>query len=241
MASPGKLWVSRMEVLQNGITLEICEDGFPLSTDSMALGEFVRLPKNSAVLDLGSGCGTLGLLLCARDPGCQVTGVEISQSAHRMALHNSQVNGLTSRLGSICADLREIPQLLSPGSFSVCVSNPPYFAAGPHSKAVPLARREDLCSLEDLFRSAAWALRYGGDFSLVHRPERLAELCAVADRHGLQPKRLRLLRHSEDGPICLILLQCRKGGKPGLILEEAALHHADGSQTDYYRTIYHIE
>ena len=40
--------------------------GFPLSTDSMVLADFVRPPKNAVVLDLGSGCGTLGLLLCAR-------------------------------------------------------------------------------------------------------------------------------------------------------------------------------
>jgi len=53
-----------MEHLHSGYTLEFAPGSFPLSTDSMALAGFVRLPKNAAVLDLGSGCGTLGLLLC---------------------------------------------------------------------------------------------------------------------------------------------------------------------------------
>ena len=230
-----------MEQLHNGFTLTLCQGAFPLSTDSIALSGFVRLPRQARVLDLGSGCGTLGLLLCAADPTCTVTGVELDENAHRMALHNAQTNGLSSRLSSICADLRTIPTLLSPGSFHCCVSNPPYFSAGPSSKATPLARHEQMCSLEELFRSASWSIRYGGDFFLVHKPERLAEICAYAASQKLEPKRLQLLRRRPGDPISLILLQCRKGAKPGLIIEEACLQNASGTPSDYYRRLYHIE
>ena len=75
-----------MEQLPNGITLNLPEGAFPLSTDSMVLSHFVRLPKNARVLDLGSGCGTLGLLLCAVNEGCRVTGVELSRDAHPFTL-----------------------------------------------------------------------------------------------------------------------------------------------------------
>ena len=229
-----------MERLHNGFTLSLSDGAFPLSTDSVALSGFVKLPKNAKVLDLGSGCGTLGLLLCARDPGCTVTGVEIDPKAHQMAEHNAAANGIASRLCSICADLRSIPGILNPGSFHVCISNPPYFSAGPQSASVPIARRDDILPMEDLFRAAAWSLRYGGDFFLVHRPERLAELFACAARHQLEPKVLRLLRHKEDGPVTLVLVRCRKGAKPGLVCEETSLHHPDGTPTPYYRELYHI-
>lgn len=138
---------------------------FPLSTDSMVLSHFVRLPKNARVLDLGSGCGTLGLLLCAVNESCRVTGVELSQSAHLAAIDNIRRNGLTTRMESICVDVRQVPGSFPPGSFDVCVSNPPYFSGGPASRTAALARREDACSPADLFRAAAWALKYGGDFS----------------------------------------------------------------------------
>ena len=227
-----------MEQLHNGFTLELSDGAFPLSTDSVVLADFVRLPKNAAVLDLGSGCGTLGLMLCAKDPGCTVTGIEWDSAAHEMALHNAQVNKISHRLKSICADLRTIH--LAPGSFSCCVSNPPYFSSGPESKTTPLARREILCSLEDLVSIAAKALKFGGDFFLVHRPERLAELCAMAGKYHLEPKRLLLLRHKVDGPVNLIFLQCRKGAKPGLIWEEQCLFQQDGTPTHYYKTLYHL-
>ncbi len=228
-----------MEQLHNGYTLDICPGGFPLSTDSMLLAHFARLPKNARVLDLGSGCGTLGLLLCARDSHCTVTGVELDPAAHAKAEENTRRNGLSSRMESICADLCEIPQMWEPGRFPVCISNPPYFSAGPVSQSVPLARHDATCTPEALFRSAAWALQYGGDFFLVQKPERLAQLCALASRNGLEPKRLCLVRHRESGPVSLILLACRKGAKPGLVWEELALHDSQGNETQAYRSIYH--
>ena len=230
-----------METLPKGLHLEVPQDAFPLSTDSMVLADFVKLPRQASVLDLGSGCGTLGLLLCAKDDGCHITGLEITESAHRGALRNIESNGLGCRMESLCGDLRQLPSLVSPGSFPICVSNPPYFAGGPESRVLPQARREDHCTAEDLMAAAAWALKFGGDFYLVHRPERLAELIALGDRQNLRCKRLRLLRHREDGPIALVLLQLRKGAKPGLIIEETSLRHPDGRCTADYNRIYHIE
>ena len=226
-----------MEYIADHYTLDL-GPGFPLSTDSMVLADFVRLPKNAAVLDLGSGCATLGLLLCARDQSCRVTGMELQEAAHAAAVENIARNGLEGRLSSICADLRDMP--LAPGSFQVCVSNPPYFSGGAAHSKNPTARQEDTCTPKDLFAAASRALRWGGDFFLVHKPERLAQLCFEASSHGLEPKRLRLVRHRPDAPVSLILLSCRRGGKPGLQWEELCLYNQDGTPTADYRRIYHI-
>ena len=225
-----------MENISNDYTLDLT-GGFPLSTDSMVLHDFVKLPKNAQVLDLGSGCGTLGLLLCARDGGCTVTGAELDERAHAAALENIARNGLAPRLFSICADLRTMP--IPPGSFDICGSQPPYFAGGARHTRNPVARQEDTCTAKDLFAVASKALRWGGDFFLVHKPERLAELCYEASAAGLEPKRLRLVRHRPGAPISLILLSCRKGGKPGLQIDELTLHQADGTPTEEYKRIYH--
>lgn len=230
-----------MEHLPNDLTLEIPEGTFPLSTDSMVLAHFVRLPKNARALDLGSGCGTLGLLLCAQDKSCSVTGIELEETAHQAALENIRRNALAPRMESICADLRSVSERFSPGSFDLCVSNPPYFSGGPASRETPLARREDACTPAELFRAAAWALKYGGDFFLVHRPERLAELIARGAEAGLEAKRLLLVRHRSEAPVSIIALQFRKGAKPGLLWEEQTLYQTQNIPTSYYQSVYHIE
>ena len=193
------------------------------------------------MLDLGSGCGTIGMLLCARDSGCTVTGIELDETAHTMALKNANVNALQDRLCSICGDLTDLSVHTAAGSFDVCVSNPPYFTAGFLSRTTPQARHEQNCSLDLLMASAAFALKFGGDFYLVHKPERLAEIFASACSHKLEPKRLCLLRHRENGPVSLVLVHCRKGAKPGLVWEEVSLYDADNSPTPYYRQIYHLK
>lgn len=226
-----------MEYLPNGYMLDPSTGAFPLSTDSMLLADFAKLPRNAKVLDLGAGCGTLGVLLCAKDSGCCVTGVEISDSAHQAALENIRRNHLDSRLSSICADLRFVA--IEAGSYHCCISNPPYFSSGPASRSHPVARREDHCSSGELFAAAAKALKYGGDFFLVHKPERLAELILCGAKHHLEAKRLRLIRHREGSEISLILLSFRKGGKPGLIIDETALFDKDNNPTDFYQAVYH--
>ena len=227
-----------MEFLKNGFTIQIPEGCFPLSTDSVALAAFTKLPKNARVLDLGAGCGTLGMLLCDAYPDCKVTGIEIDYAAHAAAEENVLRNNCQDRYCSICGDITRINEQIKAGSFQICISNPPYFAGGAASKTHAIARQEQSCTPEALFRAAAWALQWGGDFFLVHKPERLAQLCACASKEGLEPKTLQLLRHRIDGPVSLILLQCRKGGKPGLSWQEQYLYEADGSPSAYFSSLY---
>ena len=75
---------------------------------------------------------------------------------------------------------------------------------------------------------------------MVHRPERLGEIISCASRVNMEAKRLCLLRHSPNAPVSLVLVQCRKGAKPGLVWEELCLHQADGSISPDYRKLYHL-
>lgn len=229
-----------MEQLVGGLILNTPPGTFPLSTDSMLLSHFVRLGRHSKVLDLGSGCATLGIALCAKSDTAQVTGLEIHRPSHETALDNIERNHLGDRLFSICTDLRTVAQHFPSGSFDVCVSNPPYFSGGPLSRDNAPARHTEQCALSQLFDAAAWALRWGGDFYLVHKPEAMGQLCGCAVSSGLEPKQMCLIRHSPSKPISLILLQCRKGAKPGLQLSEQCLFDESGEPTPFYREAYRL-
>ena len=92
-------------------------------------------------------------------------------------------------------------------------------------------------------KTAARIVSHFGDETLIimeQQPERLAEIFSSAVNHKLEPKRLCLLRHKENGPVSLVLVQCRKGAKPGLLWEEAVLFDQAGQPTEYYKGIYHL-
>ena len=69
--------------------------------------------------------------------------------------------------------------------------------------------------------------------------KRLAELLETLRRSGLEPKRLRLVQHDAASAPSLLLLESRRGGRPGLAVEPTLLlRDADGRETDETRRIY---
>ena len=230
-----------MEQLWNGIEI-IEQAGFPLGTDSVLLAHFVSLPLGARVADLGSGCGTLGLMLCAKDASCHVVGMELNEEAHKAAEINIRHNGLGNRLSSHLADVRDVARLFPTGSFDCVISNPPYFPVGSGKLSLKnaLARSEEHLDLSQLCSAAAYLLPSSGRFFLVHRPERLCDVFCALRSVGIEPKRLQFVRHREGASPCLVLIEGRRGGKPGLSYEPDFIEFShSGAETDDYRAAYH--
>lgn len=234
------------EVLFGGIRMQIPDAQFRISTDSMVLADFCRIRPGSHVLDLGCGCGTLGLLLLGADRTLRVCGVEIQEAAARQAEKNAQANGLSDRLCVVCGDLRQTHVQIAPGSFDYVLSNPPYYPPGSGrlcaQDSLSAARSELYCSLPELCAAAARALRWGGRFFLVHKPERLVDLMTGLRAARLEPKRVRFVRHRAGIDINLILIEACLGGRPGLQYEPDLLLYAQsGELTAEGRRIYHLQ
>ena len=231
----------RQETLWNGIELLLPEDGFRLGTDSVVCAGFARFAKGSRVADLGCGSGAIAMMLLASDPTLQVTGIELDEQAALCAQKNAEHNRVN--FTAIHGDLRKIRELLPPGSMDGCISNPPYFPVGSGkqaSGALAKARSEETCNLEDLTAAAAWLLPTGGNFTLVHRPERLADIIFHLKNHQLEPKRIQFARHKAQNPVNLVLIEAKKGGKTGLFYEkDLVFFKDDGSETEDYKTLYH--
>ena len=219
---------------------------FPPGTDSFLLSGFPRLKPGLRVCDLGSGTGLLGFLLLARQRELRVTGVELQPAAVRLADKTAAENGLTDRLRTVTADLRDHRHLFPAGSFDLVVANPPYYPPGsgrlPADAARRTARSEESCTLEDLCAAAAFLLRWDGACCLVHKPERLTDLLLALRTAGLEPKRLRLICKQPGTAPSLVLAEGRRGGKPGLtVLPPLILQTPDGAPTPevdalYFRT-----
>ena len=227
-----------METLWNGICME---DGpFPLGTDSVACAWFSDFPKGSKICDLGCGSGAISLMLLASDPTASVTGIEYMPEAAAIAKENALRCGLDFTV--IEGDIRTISEYLPAGSMDCVISNPPYFAVGSGFAAngiLACARSEETCDLSQLCSAAGWLLKTGGRFTLVHRPERLADLIWHLRNARLEPKRIRFVRHRQDQPVSLVLLESRKGGKPGLRYEPDLVLYDVMGESDEYLRMYH--
>lgn len=214
---------------------------FRPGTDTFLLSSMPRLKPHLRVCDLGCGTGLLGLLLLQRQPELQVTGIDIQPEAIRLAELAAAENDLTGRLRFVCGDLRDSG--LPANSFDLVVCNPPYYPvnSGKAAARQPLrtARSEESCTLEELCRAAARLLLWGGHFCLVHKPERLTDLCCTLRACGLEPKRLRFVCKTSGFAPSLLLLDACRGGKPGLTVEAPLiLQNSDGTPTAEVDAIY---
>ena len=219
---------------------------FPLGTDSVLLAAFTNVRGMKEGIDLGCGSGVLSLLLLARTEGLHMTGLELLAESADAARDNLRANGLEARGKIVCGDIRASRSLFRSGAFDLVVANPPYYPLGsgalPEDPAQAAARGEVSCTLDEVCAAAGYLCRSRGRFCLVHKPERLAEVFAAMRAHGLEPKRLRLVCKDAAAAPSLLLVEGRRGAKPGLSIEPALfLRGEDGDESAELRRIYHRE
>jgi release factor glutamine methyltransferase len=91
----------------------------------VVIAELKRLDKETPlVLDIGTGCGAIGLALANEHPHVRVVATEVHPAPLEMARLNATRLGLADRVEFIVSDLfDDVP---SEARFDVIVSNPPY-------------------------------------------------------------------------------------------------------------------
>lgn len=213
---------ARAEVLDHG-TRVYTAPGAGFGSDALLLARFARPRPGDRALDLGSGCGIVAL--CWHDEGHRgpCTALELDAGASALCAAAVAAGGAElAHITPVCGDLRQFCAAgPDRGRYDFAACNPPYFTGGPPSPDPrrAAARHEQTCTLADVAACAARALRFGGRFALCQRPEALARVCAALCAAGLEPKRLAFVRHRPGAAPWLFLLEARRGGRPGLVLQ----------------------
>ncbi len=224
-------------------TKVLVSDAHTFGTDTLLLAHFAAPAHKETVCELGTGCGAIALRLCAEGSPAAVHGVDIAPEAIALAKQSAAVFGGTPTPTFAVADWCAPACIATAGSFRRVICNPPYFPPDSGSvsadEAARRARHEQPTTLTDVCRAADWLLQYGGKFCLCHRPERLAAVLAALTAQGLEPKRLQAVQQTATSAPWLLLLEARKGGRPGLAWEAPLiLREADGTPSAAYREIY---
>ncbi|MBF0295675.1 MAG: methyltransferase [Magnetococcales bacterium] len=162
------------------------------------LAGMVRARIGERLAELGSGCGEVAIRVALGHPGILVDALEFQEPLNRVARRLSQAHGVADRLRILDGDVRSPPATMTQGGYAQVFCNPPFFPVGagrlPPDPQRAAARFELTATLADFCRCAAWLLSPGGRLHLVLRPERLAELPAILNAHGLGPPRVELAR-----------------------------------------------
>lgn len=230
-----------------GLKLIQAPEEFCYGVDAVLLADFtyrLTVPDRDesqikSIMDLGTGTGIIPLILSYKYKQTKICGVEIQKPSYDRAKRNVEINGLADRISVINADIKDFGigwgRELK-GSFDAVVSNPPYTERSggltPSNAAKHIARHETTAELEDFINAAASLLRERGDFFMVHRPSRLAEIIKKAGKYRLEPKNMQLVSPRRGEKPNIMLVHFVKGGNPGInIFEELAVHEEHGGYT----------
>ena len=231
--------------------LKIIQDtaGFCFGIDSVLLSDFAKeIKAGSQVVDLGTGNGIIGILLCGKTNLKNITGIEIQEDVAQMAQRSIELNNLQDRFSIINASITDIfkNNLLQKNQYDAVVTNPPYKEKGtgvvnPENKKL-IARHEITATLSDFISTASKLLKDKGEFYMVHKPERIVDIIETLRKNKLEPKELRFVYSNKDLDATLVLVKAVKGGNKFVkVLKPLYIYNKDGTYTDEIRQIYNIK
>lgn len=207
---------------------------FCFGVDAVLLSAFAEIKRGETVLDLCSGNGIIPILLSGKTEAKEITALEINPVQVDLARRSIADNAL-SHVSIVEGDVKEAADIFHGKRFDVVTCNPPYMRDGGlqnpnRNKAI--ARHEILCTLDDVLRSAASLLRYGGRFYMVHRPDRLTDILTAMRRFKVEPKKLRMVHPNRESEANLILVEGIYGGGTFMhVMPPLVLYHKDGTYT----------
>lgn len=221
-----------------GGDIKVVQDatGYRFSIDSIILAYHVRPKPADVILDLGTGCGIIPLILGYREWDARIIGVEIQSDLAEMAAGNARLNNMEDRITIHHRDLRDLKPILSPESVDLVCTNPPYRKAG-SGRVNPdiqraIARHELKANLHDILQTSLFVLKKKGQIVVIYPADRLTDLLCGMREHGLEPKLLRPVHSYADSEAKLIIVMGKKAGRPGMKIDHPlTVYNKDGSYT----------
>jgi tRNA1Val (adenine37-N6)-methyltransferase len=206
------------QFLEGRLKLIQSRDGYRFSIDAVLLSEFVTIRPEDVVVDIGTGCGVILLILLLTKPAGHAFGLEIQEALASQARRNAVLNGFEDKMGIILGDIKNPPMAKKIADVVIC--NPPYRKAesgrvNPDQRRA-IARHEILASIDDILRAARNLLRKKGRLAMIYPSIRLVDILIRMRRFDLEPKKVRINYPGLQSSARLALIEAVLGGKPGL-------------------------
>lgn len=174
--------------------------GMRIGTDGVLLGAWASAgPDTRSVLDIGTGCGVIALMLAQRAPGAAIDAIECDKGACADAECNFAASPWSDRIKlSQC----RFNDFKTGRNYNLIVSNPPFFSETLHSPdaARAAARHAGDLSFGAIASRAAGILAPGGRVAVVLPAADDSGTIAAAALHRLYPRRHCSVRTRKDMP-----------------------------------------
>lgn len=225
--------MENIDFVNDSLSLIQESGGLKFGTDALLLAGYVT-GRHKIGAELGSGTGIITMLLLTRSKLSNALCLEVQEEYARLTERNAELNGLTDRMKTRLADIREYRD---EAIYDIVYTNPPYMKTTSGKSSLldkkNIARHEVNGDVGDFLLSAKGLLRYGGAFYAVYRPDRLADLICEMRKCDIEPKRMTFVHANTEKEPSMVLVEGKRGGKCGLITTPPLIIYKSKDNKEY--------
>lgn len=187
-------------------------EGYCYNSDSIFLYDFISSfnPRGS-VLDVGAGCGVVGLLVARDNEKVELEAVEKQAVFSELATINARVNKIEYKLHE--CDFLELEESKK---YDYIISNPPFYPEGvtkSDNQMLFNARYNVNLPLRDFFKKVSRLLKPKAHFIFCYDATQFALVCAELDRVKLRVVDVQFVHPKIDRTASLVMLHVRNSSK----------------------------
>ena len=188
------------------------ESGYCYNSDSIFLYDFISSFKpKGRVLDVGAGCGIVGLLVARDNPRVELEAVEKQDIFIEYATINARVNKIPYKLHK--GDFTKLEKTLK---YDYIISNPPFYPEGVTKSEDEIlfnARYNINLPLRDFFKKVSRLLKPHSHFIFCYDSSQFGEICVELERVKLKVVDVQFVHPKVDRGASLVMLHVRNGSK----------------------------
>jgi len=217
--------------------------GYRFSMDAVLLAWYADPGPDDTILDLGTGCGIIPMILAYRNPEVNIYGIEVQKELANIANLNIAENGMESQITILCRDMKTLKHEDTSGPVDLVISNPPFRKSksgriNPNQQRA-IARHEIKTTLYDVIETARRMLKTSGRFVMVYPAARMTDILTQMRASGIEPKSIRIVHSTKNTEGKMILVEGKKGGRSGIkIGSPLIIYQENGSYSEEVEKIF---
>lgn len=207
-----------------------------VGTDAVLLGAWVAVTPMDWVLDIGTGCGILPLML-AQKGVAKVHAVDLDAPSAREAAENFDASQWRDKLFSFHADIRNFTMQCA---YDLIISNPPFFVNSfkcDGDRRNQARHTDTSLTFVELIDSVRRLLKTDGRFAVVLPLRESLEFVPLAEQRNLFVHRRENIIPVEGKEPNRVNLEFRYGRPNSVKFSDLVIRTADGAFTKEYNQV----
>lgn len=211
--------------------------GYRYNSTSIIFYDFLKdLNLKNKVLEVGAGCGIIGILLKENNKNLELFLMDILKLNCEICELNLKKNDIKAQILN-----EDFVNFRAKEQFDFIFSNPPFYredaVKSKHFQSF-LSKSSTNLPLEKLIASASLNLKSGGKFIFCYESFKIDEIIILLSKYKLKLSKIRFIHKDEKSSSKLVFIVAVKNGKSMCEVLAPRLLYEKGEMSAYLRRVY---